>query len=297
MRRISQLALAAMALGTIGCSIESGRTESAPQGPDPRDVKPEDGAEFEASNLGKAQEPHAQHYVDSSNLWQETQYQMGTDNPNCMDWWVFDRYLSLAPPIGAWSYYSTWDTGHNFATGSKIDGFLAAIPPALGWNTTALKDHNSVVARSTGRCSGRYVFQWDNHDTWGHNNFPWNQYWVVAEIPVHLVPGTTNAACNARAGESVASAAVDLYVCEAPPGQDIWSFGSWCGANSGNWRRFGGARVEGGTYYSLQRRCVVSASYYYTPPDGKVAVSFNLVVKTGVGHGPAPASISIYRVN
>jgi hypothetical protein len=36
---------------------------------------------------------------------------------------------------------------------------------------------------------------------------------------------------------------------------------------------------------------------YYAPPAGKVAVSFNMVLKAGVGHGVAPADIGVYRYN
>jgi hypothetical protein len=304
MGRINKATFVALGMSIAGCSMESGGSDSAPQGVNPNDVKPADGAEL-AAHLGTSQDAHAQHYADGSNLWGETAYPMGTDNPNCMDWWVYDQYLSVAPPIGMWSAYSTYTTGHPYAGSNwqgtpaqTIQNLLNAIPPALGWNTTALMDHNSVVDRTgwwkAGKCTGRYVFQWDNHDSWGTNNFPWNQYWVQAEIPQNLVPGS--AACNATAPESVPSAWVDLYVCEAPPDTDIGSISSWCAVGTGNWRRFGGAGWAP-TYYPPERQCWVGSTYYYTPPWDKVAVAFNLVVKTGVGHGVAPANINIYRSN
>jgi hypothetical protein len=304
---INKATFVALGMSIAGCSMESGRSESDPQGVNPNDVKPSDGAEL-ATHVGTVQAPHAQHYVDGSNLWNETAYPMGTDNPNCMDWWVYDYYLSYAPQVAVWSYYSTYDTWHPYAgsnpqgaSSQTIQNLLNLIPPALGWNTAALMDKNSVVDRTgywkAGKCTGRYVFQWDNHDTWGTNNFPWNQYWVSAEIPPNLVPGSTNAACSATAPESVPSAWVDLYVCEAPLETDIGSISSWCAVDSGHWRRFGGAGSVP-TYYPLQSKCWVGSTYYYTPPSwDTVAVSFNLVVKTGVGHGVAPANISIYRVN
>jgi hypothetical protein len=307
MGSINKATFVALGMSIAGCSVESGGGHSAPQGVNPNDIKPADGADL-AAHLGTAQAAHAQHYADWSNLWGETAYPMGTDNPNCMDWWVYDRYLWLAPPVGVWSYYSTYETWHPYVGSNpqgtptqEIQNLLNTIPPELGWNTADLMHKNSVVDRTgwskAGRCTGRYVFQWDNHDEYGTNNFPWNQYWVWAQIPQGLVPGSTNAACSASGATSVPSAWVDLYVCEAPPDTDIGSISSWCGVGSGNWRRFGGAGAAGGTYYPLESKCVVGAMYYYTPPWDKIAVSFNLVVKTGVGHGVAPADIHIYRAN
>jgi hypothetical protein len=304
---ISKVAFVALGVSIAGCSMESGGGDSAPQSVNPSDVKPEDGAEL-ASNLGTAREAHAQHYVDPTNLWGETAYPMGTTNPNCMDWYVYDRWLQTAPQKGVWSYYSTYQTSHPYAGSNPygtpkqdIQNLLNMIPASLGWNTTALLDHNSVVDRTNywkaGKCTGRYVFQWDNHDAYGTNNFPWNQYWVQAKIPQNLVPGSTDAACKQTAATSVPSAWVDLYVCEAPIGTDVGSISGWCAVGSGHWRRFGGAGAVP-TYYAAQRKCDVTATYYYTPPNGyTAAVSFNLVVKTGVGHGVAPADINIYRVN
>ena len=288
--------LCALAASMAACSANTG--DPAPQGMHPDDVKPADASELERSNIGIARAPHTQHYVDGTNLWLETQYPMGTDNPNCKDWWVYDRWLSLAPPIGM-SEYSTYDTWHPWATGSTIDSWLATIPPSLGYNTSALTDHNAVVARGSGRCSGRYVFQWDNHDTWGHNNFMASSYFVGAYVPTELIPSATSTACDARSVVDIPHAWVDLYVCEAPIGTDIYSFGSWCGANSGNWRKVENSLYGYGTgyYNSYWHRCDVTAAAFYEPPYGSAAVSFNMVIKTGVGHGVAPARIWVYRYN
>ena len=298
---IKKVVYVALGLSIAGCSMESG--ESAP-GVHPDDVKPEDGSEL-AADLGTVQDAHAQHYVDSSNLWGETAYPMGTTNPNCMDWSVYDRYLAYAPPKGVWSYYSTYHTSHPYAgkdtnhpTSLDIREWLESIPPSLGWSSALLIFQNSVVDRTglpkAGKCTGRYVFQWDNHDAPGYTNFLGNQYWVQARIPQNVMPDAPQTACSQTAHNSVPSAWVDLYVCEAPLTFHIGSLSSWCAVGSGNWRRFGGS---GSASSYSSGKCTVVSSYYYTPPPYTAAVSFNLVVKTGVGHGVAPAEIAIYRSN
>lgn len=299
MGSINKVVFVALGMSITGCSVESGGGDSVLQGVNPNDVKPEDGAEL-APNIGTAREAHAQHYVDGTSLQDEKAYPMNTPNPNCMDWWVYDRYLPLAPPKGVWSYYSTYQTSHPASKGQAIQDWLNTIPTDLGWNTNSLLDHNSVVDRSrtskAGKCTGRYVFQWDNHDTYGTNNFLGNQYWMQAKIPQNLIPSSNDKACKQTAATSVPSAWVDLYVCESARTIDIRSVSAWCAVGSGHWRYFGGAPAVP-TYYAAQKKCDTTASYYYTPPPYTAAVSFNLVVKTGVGHGVAPAEISIFRVN
>ena len=301
MDNIKKVVYVALGLSIAGCSMESG--DSAP-GVHPDDVKPEDGSEL-AADLGTAQEAHSQHYVDSSNLWGETAYPMGTTNPNCMDWMVYDRYLRYAPPKGVWSYYTTYQTSHPYAgkdpnspTSLDIHNLLDAIPASLGWNWASLIDHNSVVDRTgllkAGKCTGRYVFQWDNHDAPGYKNFLGNEYWVRARIPQKIMPRDAQTACAQTGPASVPTAWVDLYVCEAPLTVDVGTVGSWCAVGSGRWRRFGGS---GSVASYSSGRCDVAATYFYTPPPYTAAVAFNLVVKTGVGHGVAPAEIAIYRSN
>lgn len=284
--------------GLAGCAVENAEGPVQP-GVQAEDIKPGDASELEDSNVSMGKEAHTQHYVDGTNQWGETAYPMGTDNPNCKDWWVYDRYLSVAPAVGV-TGYSTLDTWHNFATGTYIDQMLASIPTSLGYNTALLKDHNSEVARTgskAGKCSGRYVFQWDNHDSSGTNNFPSNAYGVTAYIPPELIPGSTSTACNARDATNIAHAWVDLYVCEAPTGSDIGSFSSWCGVGSGHWRKAGSAYGDG-YYNSYWKRCDTATAFlYYSPPSGKSAVSFNAVVKAGVGHAVAPAHLDIFRYN
>ncbi|HEX6277234.1 MAG TPA: hypothetical protein VFZ53_29535 [Polyangiaceae bacterium] len=278
-----------------GCALDAETGESP--GVHPDDLKPSDGAELEASDIGTAQARHTQHYVDQTNLWSEPGYPMGTDNPNCKNWWVYDRYLSLAPKVGT-TTYTTYQTSHSWAKGATIDMWMGMIPTNLGYNTSSLIDHNSVVARSSGKCSGRYVFQWDNHDASGYSNFLANTYFVAAYIPTNLIPAATNTACNARAGTDIPYAWVDLYVCESPKGQNIGSFSAWCGTGSTNWRKISSATGYGAGYYnSYYKRCDATAGVYYTTPANKAAVSFNMVIKTGVGHGVAPATISISRYN
>jgi hypothetical protein len=306
MGSINKVVFVAIGISIAGCSSQSGGSES---GPHPADVKPQDGAEL-AANVRTAREAHTQHYTDASNLFGETTYPMNMANPNCMDWWVYDYYLPLAPQKGVWSYYSTYDTSHYFASSNpwsppsvatKVQTYLEAIPPLLGWNIVALKDHNSEVDRTNlwkaGKCTGRYVFQWDNHDAYGTNNFLANQYWISVNIPQHLVPGSTDAACKATADNSVPSAWVDIYVCEAPLTIDVGNISDWCGVGSGHWRWHGGAGGASGTYSPAQRKCVVTSTYPFSPLPYTAVVSFNVVVKTGVGHGVAPADISIFRSN
>jgi hypothetical protein len=292
MVRKMKLGFVALAASAYGCAVDAG-TEAPGLHPD--DVKPSDGAELEGSNVGTAQALHTQHYIDGTNLWSETAYPMGTDNPNCKNWWVYDRYLSIAPKVGT-TTFTTYESGHSWAQGAAIDQWMSTIPTALGYSKSALIDHNSVVARTSGRCSGRYVFQWDNHDAHGYNNFLSNAYWVSTWIPTNLIPSANSTACNSRNVTDVPHAWVDLYVCESPKGQNIGSFSAWCGTGSKNWRKAGSASGVG-YYNSYWKRCDVTAGVYYSAPANKAAVSFNMVVKTGVGHGVAPATISIGRYN
>jgi hypothetical protein len=164
-----------------GCTID---TASGPDGVEPVDIKPADASEVAGSRVGSAQQGHTFHYVDGTNQWGETNYPMGTDNPNCKDWWIYDRYLSLAPAVG-WSEYYHWQTNHAYITGAYINQWQATIPDNLGYSDAwreVMIFKSSVVARANGKCSGRYVFQWDNHTSAGTNNFMANAYWVTALI-------------------------------------------------------------------------------------------------------------------
>ena len=280
-------------LGSVmaGCAVQAEGT-----GSDPGDVKPEDGSERAGSQIGTAQQPHALHYTDGTNLWQELNYPMGRDNPNCKDWYMYDRWRSNRSPVG-WSNFSTFDTAHNWAQGATINQWMATIPNALGYHDgfrSILVDHNSVVARASGKCSGRYVFQMDNHG--GGYDFGANAYWFQATLPYWTMP-RNRAACIAGDATSIPAIMVDLYVCEAPSAAAVGgSIGSWCAAGSGHWRMVGGA-ISSGLWNSASTRCDVGTGVYYAAPAGKVAVSFNMVLKAGVGHGVAPADIQIYRYN
>jgi hypothetical protein len=292
MRSAANGTLLALTLSMAGCASDAG--ESTPPGTHPDDVKPGDAAELEGNNVGTAQVPHTQHYVDSTNLWNETAYPMGTDNPNCKSWWVYDRFLGFAPPDGSKRTYSTAATNHAWARGTDINRWMNTIPPQLGYDIAALIDHNSVVARASGKCSGRYIFQWNNHESSGYNNFLTDSYNVVAYIPPHLIPSETSAACNERDATSVPHIRLDLYACEAPAGTNIGSFTGWCGSNSSNWRKARSDSAQG-WYNSYWKRCDVTAGVRYDRPAGKVAVSFNVVVKAGIGHGVAPALLEVTR--
>jgi hypothetical protein len=272
-----------------GCSVEV--EESA--GVDPRDLKPEDGSELAGANLGSAEQPHALHYTDGTNQWLETTYPMGADNPNCKDWWIYDRYISSRPAIGT-SSFSTYQTSHPWAQGAYINQMRATIPDALGYSSvwkSILIDHNAVVARPSGKCSGRYVFQWDNRTNGGP--FEKTAYWVSANIPSYLIPAN-KPACTATAGESVPAVMVDLYVCEAPSSGAVGSIGTYCNKSNGHWRKVGSASAGG---WWTGSSCSAGAGVYYPAPTDRVAVSFNMVIKAGVGHGVAPAEIYVLRYN
>jgi hypothetical protein len=244
--------------------------------------------------VGTAQALHTQHYVDSTNLWNETAYPMGTNNPGCQSYWVYDRYLDFAPADNSTVEYSTYQTNHSWLRGDAANRWLGAIPTRLGYNTASLLDHNTVVGRSTGRCTGRYVFQWTNHTSAGYSNFLSDPYWVAAWIPPNLIPSADSTACKERDVASVPHIFIDLYACEAPAGTNIGSFTAWCGLNSGKWRKAGSSSGLG-YYNSFWERCDVTAGLYYAPPTGKVGVALNMVIKAGIGHGVAPAVISISR--
>jgi len=281
------------ALGWVmgGCAVQAEGTEGGLG-----DVKPEDGSEYAGNQVGTARQAHTQHYVDGTNLWMETGYPMGTDNPNCRDWYMYDRWRSNRQAVG-WSNFSTFETSHNWAQGATINNWMAMIPNALGYHDgyrSILVDHNSVVARSSGQCSGRYVFQMDNHG--GAYDFGANAYWFSATLPYWTMP-RNRPACDAKDATSVPSIFVDLYVCEAPNAGSVGgSIGTWCSKTSGHWRKAGSAQGSG-WWNSAYTRCDVGTGVYYGPPAGKVAVSFNMVLKAGVGHGVAPAEIQIYRYN
>jgi hypothetical protein len=291
MGRRSVVALVSSTFLMAGCTIEAA---SGPDGVDPADIKPADASELAGSRVGSAQQGHTFHYVDGTNQWGETNYPMGTDNPNCKDWWIYDRYLSLAPAVG-WSEYYHWQTNHAYITGAYINQWQATIPDNLGYSDAwreIMIFKSSVVARANGKCSGRYVFQWDNHTSAGTNNFMANAYWVTAMIPPNYIPG--EAACKATGPTGIPHTFVDLYVCEANTGTNIGSFTNWCGANSSNWRKVGSAN-SAGWWNSVYSRCDTGTGVYYSAPSGKVAVSFNFVIKTGIGHGVTPFTVQLYR--
>jgi hypothetical protein len=187
-----------------------------------------------------------------------------------------------------------------------VQSQMDAIPGEYYYNKNALVDHNTIVFRETyagsgrGRCSGRYVFQWANHDDiTRHNNYFRTTYTVRAKIPSNLIPTmppSAPGACTATAGQAVPHVLVDLYVCEAPLGATI-DPSIWCGRGSGEWRLIASGSRQGG-YIGAFNRCEVfaDATYveYMTPPD-RAPVIFNAVVKAGIGHGVAPAEIQIYR--
>lgn len=287
----SIVALCVSGLVFAGCAMP---VEDVGAGVDPSDVKPEDGADLASANIGTGEQPHALHYTDPTNQWLEPSYPMGTDNPNCKDWWIYDRYLSSRPAIGT-TRYTTFETRHPWITGTYVNTMMNAIPNALGytagWKQT-LVDYNSVVARTSGLCSGRYVFQWDNRTNFGA--FESTSYWVSANIPDYFIP--SEAACKATAGESVPAALVDLYVCEAPNSASVTSLSSWCGKSNGKWRKVG-SMTGTGSWNTTTKKCFAGAGVYYEKVAGKVAVSFNMVIKTGIGHGVSPAEIFVVRYN
>lgn len=272
----------------LGCA---GLDSSGEEGAVPEDVKPSDASQLVVQ---RTQQAHALHYTDHTNLWGEPAFPMGTDNPNCKDWWIYDRYMSTAPAMG-WSNFDTYQTKHPWARGSEVDAWMATLPghysPAY---RSLLIEHNTAVARPGGKCSGRYVFQWDNRaDSSRTDAFLPSSYFVLANVPSWLIYGT-EAACHARGPSDVPAAMVDLYVCEAPTGTNVGSLSGWCGLNSGHWRKVGSASHLG-QWYPTTSTCNAAAGVTYRPPAGKVAVSFNMVLKTGIGHAVAPAQIQIRR--
>jgi hypothetical protein len=278
-----------------GCTVQAEGTTEGVLG----DPKPEDGSEFAGNQLGSAQQPHTQHYTDGTNLWQETGYKMGTDNPNCKDWNVWDNYWVKRPAAETWGYTSTFNTNHAWAKGSLIDPWMAQIPNSLGYSDGyrhILVDHNSVVARANGMCSGRYVFQMDNQSEWGVFDFAANRYWFAATLPYWTMP-RNKAACHAREVTSVPYIFVDLYACEAWDRRSVAGrVDLFCSKGRGNWRKVGSASHQG-WWNETAQKCEIATGVEYVPPTGKIAVSFNMVIKAGVGHGVAPADIQIYRYN
>lgn len=282
-RMATRALVAGMAIMT-GCGTERDEV-------DPSIFKPEDASELEGYNLSVGQAAHTQHYVDHTNLWNETAYPMGKDNPNCRDWNIYDRYL-MTPALGTTTVFTT-ETIHNFADGPAVDEWLDTVPP--GYDRAALKYRSSAVVRTgakANKCTGRYVVQWYNSD----GGYVVNTYHVYALVPTNLIPSQTNEACNARNLHDIPHAWVDLYVCEAPRGTTPPPVYNWCAQYAGHWRRTGG-KYATGSYNSVYRRCDTTAFVAYTPPSDKVAVAFNAVVKTGIGHAPAPAKISVWRSN
>lgn len=282
----------ALSLSVSGCVAPIDDT-----GIHPDDVKPADGGELGGAEIASGQQAHEQHYTDQTNLWNETAYPIAAinPNPNCMDWWAYDRYLSSPPSAGVFTKYSTLNTSHTWARGATIDAWMATIPNDLGYDKPKLVDHSTVVASRTASsgCTGRYIFQWDNRTYGAAGTFGADSYYIAANIPEALSP-KTKAACEATAGITVPSAQIELYVCEAPNSAAVTSVSSWCARGSGHWRRAVIGSVRG-TWSA--NSCGVAAGAYYPKPVGKVAVSFNAVLKTGIGHGPAPADIWLYRYN
>jgi hypothetical protein len=272
-----------------GCAVQ---TEGTAEG-ELTDVKPEDGSEFVGNQFGSAQQAHALHYTDWSNAWEDTNYPMGTDNPYCKDWYMYDRWLQNRPPL-RWSKYSTWETEHNWARGDVINAWMNTLPASYGDGYKhILVDHNTVVARPNQRgCSGRYVFQMDNHTNY---DFAANRYWFQATLPYWLMP-RTKLACDARQPTDVPSILVDVYACEAWDARSVaGSISTYCARRS-NWRKVGSAQGWG-WWNSSSQQCEIATGVYYEPPSGKFGISFNMVIKAGIGHGVAPADIQIYRYN
>ena len=288
---VQKLVYACVALGFAMSGCVAPIDEAGGLHPD--DVKPSDGAELGGADVASNQQAHELHYTDQSNLWNETNYPIAGayPNPACMDWWSYDKWLSNRPAAGTFVKYSTSETNHNWARGATIDQFMATIPNELGYNKAALVDHSTVVASrsSAPGCTGRYVFQWDNRTNYGP--FGADSYYVSANIPEALSP-KTKAACELRAAHNVPSLQIELYVCEAPQSSDVSSIGSYCSRSSGHWRRVGVNKTVG--YWSANS-CGVGIGVYYPKPVGKVAVTFNAVIKAGIGHGVAPADIWLYR--
>jgi len=283
--------LAGLSLG--GCVVQVDA-----EGGDLADLKPEDASERVGADIGSSQQAHALHYTDATNQWNEPNFPMGTLNPNCMDWDVYDRYLSARPKIG-FSSYSTLDTNHPYAQGDYVNLMLATLPAGLGY-TDALKQQfifrNSESARASGKCSGRYIFAFDNRTNFGP--FGANSYMMGASLPSFVSP-PNKVACLTQLDDRVAAVLVDLYVCEAPAtaSADVTRVGPgvWCSRQARHWRLAASKAKKGGTWSGSA--CSVSANVSYTPPAGQITVAVNLVVKAGIGHAVAPANIGFTRAN
>ena len=292
MLRSHFLAVCGSACIVAGCAMPVEDT-GVPAG----DLKPRDGSELAGADLGTSRQSHALHYTDSTNQWMETAYPMGADNPNCKDWLVYDQYWNSMPPVGT-TKFTTFDTVHPWAKGTYVESMMAAIPDSLGYSSVWKKiliDHNSVTARVSGQCSGRYVFQFDNRDFFASGPFEATAYWMSANIPTNLIPAN-QAACETKEAVSVPATMLDLYVCEASNTATVKEVNIWCGKGSGHWRKVGSASANG-SWNATTKQCFAGAGVYYPNPkaEGKVAVSFNVVVKAGIGHGVAPADIYVLR--
>jgi hypothetical protein len=287
-QRFLTMCVSGLVLGACALQVDG-------QGSAAADLKPEDASELAGANVGTSQHAHTLHYTDGTNQWNEPNYPMGRDNPNCHDWWVYDRYLSSRPNLG-WSKYSTYQTNHPWAQGTYVNDMMATLPTELGYPAgikQLLIDHNTAVARASGKCSGRYVFQFDNRTAGGP--FGANRYYFSANIPENIDP-SNEAACNARAPHTVAATLMDVYVCEAPSSM-VTTVGytgpaHWCARDGIHWR-LAGSSATMGTWSAGS--CNTAATHYYVPPSGKIAVSFNVAIKSGIGHGVAPADLWIHR--
>jgi hypothetical protein len=89
---------------------------------------------------------------------------------------------------------------------------------------------------------------------------------------------------------------MDMYVCEAPKSSDVGSISNWCSRSTTNnhWRKVG-SFTTGGYWTESTKTCFSGGGVYYQAPRDRVAVSFNVVIKTGIGHGVAPAEIYVVR--
>lgn len=292
----SLVAFCGLGLAFAGCTMPVESEGAHVAGIHPDDVKPEDGSESLDAEIGTSQQAHALHYTDGTNLWKETEpaYPMGTDNPNCKDWNVYDRYLSNRPPLGT-TKYTTIGRSYNAYDGPEIDAMMNLLPSQLGYTTAiknALKTDHTVVARSSGNCTGRYVFQFNNRTNGGP--FERTSYWVSANIPDGMYPQNKEA-CKSKAAESVPHMLMDMYVCEAKKSSDVTpSVSSYCSKANKKWRKVGSYSGTG-IWSDYLKECFEGGGVYYQAPADRVAVSFNVVIKTGVGHGVAPADIYVLR--
>ena len=118
---------------------------------------------------------------------------------------------------------------------------------------------------------------------------------VLEDFPTNLIPAN-QAACETKEAVSVPATMLDLYVCEASNTATVKEVNIWCGKGSGHWRKVGSTSANG-SWNATTKQCFAGAGVYYPNPkaEGKVAVSFNVVVKAGIGHGVAPADIYVLR--